>query len=113
MSESDEERENADMDFMSAKYEKEAQEQREARKRRNGVLMSEDEAFLFFVRGPAGKLKDHSSMAHCVAKQQQYFCQRALEELLAEAKGRWHTNEEYLTGVRAGIQEALERIKVG
>lgn len=113
MSESDEDRENADMDFMSAEYKKEVEEQRAARRRRNGVLMSEDEAFMLFVRGPAGKLKDHSNMAHHVAKQQQYLCQKALEDLLTDVNTRWHTNEEFLRGIKAGVQEALDRIKVG
>lgn len=113
--ESDDDRESEDAKFMAI---------REARSHRNGILMSEDEAFKFFVRGPAGMLKDHSNMAHCVAKQQLYFCQQAMVQLLKEIDnfdpnlfrdlGVIHgLDQRFMEGVKAGARAALERIKGG
>lgn len=104
--ESDDDRESEDARYMAM---------REAQKRRNGVLMSEDEAFKFFVRGPCGILKDHSNMAHEVAKMQLYFCQRALLDLYVDCgyESRLDDDEKFSEGFKAGVKAAMERIKGG
>jgi len=104
--ESDDDRESEDARYLAM---------REAQKRRDGVLMSEDEAFKFFIRGPGGTaLKDHSNMAHAVAKMQLHFCQRALADLYIDSGYESCLDDEtFSEGFRAGVKAAMERIKGG